>query len=200
MTSMIHSRAFNPVLYQKIRVTTDLYGVQCRVYTPVSIPSGFMNYSDIEYSPSTFLNEKLLVPKAVVFRHNNPFTGMGFSEEEQAIWSTKKIPKYSKIVVVEVSELLSFIVSEVQTTEDTRTILNTATPTASPPGNSVNQMYFKYTLVPSSSVTAGEANDIAALTSEENTQSADPAFHSSINDMNRMPQSTPNPLIKVGKL
>lgn len=185
MTSMIHSRSYNPVLFQKIRVSTELYGVVCNVYAPQAMEQGFMNYSDIVYENTVLLSTKFLIPKAVILRSQNAFTEVGFLEEDANLWSTTKIPKYSKIIVVESTEVLSFLVTDIETTEDPR----------------FNEMYYKYTLVPSSSVTAQTSSTIAAVASAEEDFIVDnPKFDSSISDVNKQSANTPSTAIKVGKL
>lgn len=183
MASMLHARSYNPVLHQKIRVSTELYGVRCKIYAPEEMGLGFMAMSELKYFDVPMKEERLLIPRAVLTRAKNPHTDIIFSEEEMYLWSVASIPRYSKVIVVE-SEILSFIVSEVESTEDSRG----------------TEMYYKYTLVPSSMVTSSDSAMIDASTVEEDSIIADPDFRASIEDSSRTPTQPPSASIKVGKL
>lgn len=189
MASMIHSRPYNPVLFQKIRVSTELYGVMCKVFYPLEMPDGFMNYSNIEYSTKS-IDVKLLIPRAVIRRHNDPFTDIEFSEEETYIWSVKEFPRYSKITVTEISSLISFIVTEIETTKDSRLTY------VRDDGDPI--LYYKYTLVPSSSILPQES--ISGIEDMEIDRIDQEEFTASIEDINKQPNNKPNSNIKVGKL
>lgn len=185
MTSMIHSRGYSPVVFQLIRVSTDLYGLLCNVFIPSNIPTGFNDYSDITYSKEIFLSQKLLIPKAVVQTLSNPYTNVAFfGEEEIFLWSTKQIPKLSKIVVVEAS-LISFLITNIETLEDTRKPLD---------------IYYKYTLVPSSSIPHESVEDLVDIIEDENSYVEDTKFNPSVTELTKTSTETQSPIIKVGKL
>lgn len=181
MTSMIHSKTYSPVLFQKIKVTTELYGVNCKVYTPMSIPEGFMAYGEILYYTEPKFESKLLIPKVVLIRNYNEFTDLAFLEEPCSIWSVIPIPKYSKILVNELTELISFIVTDIKTTEDPR----------------FKDVYYEYILSPSSSITAD--NSLEASLALTNEKSLDEDFENVMHDMNR-PALLTSSSIKVSKL
>lgn len=183
MTSMLNLRTYNPVIFQKIRVTTDLYGVKCKIFVPTLIPDGFMNYSEIEYSDEPFSEEKLLIPKAVIRRSNNQFNEIEFAESEFELWTLKHIPRYSKLLITETTALLSFIISEIQVTKDSRS----------------DNSYYKYTLVPSSSVVNIDDEVDSAIEAEAVVEE-DENFTPSIEAINKQPQLPPSSIIKVGKL
>lgn len=181
---MLWSKAYSPVIYQKIKVSTDLYGVLCRVYYPERIPNQIISFGDIIYSLNTFIESKLLIPKSVLFRNTNSFSEIGFFGDAVFIWSVLKIPKYSKVIIVENIDLLSFTITEIEATEDIRD----------------KGIYFRYTLVPSTTVTINEELEISSNISLDQELLADPEFSQSIKELNITPSNMPSKNIKVGKL
>jgi len=184
MTSIIHSKSYSPVVYQKIRVSTDLYGVMCKIYTPDKIDSGLMQYGNIVYSSTPFMNEKLLIPKAVLFNSKNPYTDIGFFEESTLVLSTISIPRFSKILVTDTAELLSFIISDIETLKDSR----------------YKEVYYKYILTSTSTVVKDIDLELSNVILDESIISSDPDFSSSINSINKEPIISRSPLIKSNKL
>lgn len=156
----------------------------CRVYNPVRMEQGFMSYSELEYSETPLLEIKLLIPKVVISRTSNPYTDISFLEEAVDLWSTTAIPRYSKVIVRELTELFSFIITDIQTTEDPRGV----------------NMYYKYTLTPSSSVTSTSQDVLDAVVAVDETIENSDAFVSSISDINKASSVRRDPTIKVGKL
>jgi hypothetical protein len=178
--------SLSKVMYQKIRVATNLYGVNCNVHYPSTMGAGFMNYSDIQYDTNPdILNQKFLIPKAVLVRNNNSYTQLGYLVEDGEIflWSAIQIPRYSKIIVNELYELFSFIVSEIEFTEEIRS----------------QNIYYKYTIVPSASITVNEIPLITEIASLEESQQPS-AIVTEEQDINKVSTITPNTSIIIGRV
>jgi len=184
INSMIFTKSAIPIIYQKIRIGTKLHGVDCTVYYPEVLPDGFQNYGDILYSTTPFLEDKLLIPKVVEQYSKNPDSQMIFMEEDVIMWSSHIIPRFSKIVVNENISLLSFIISSIETFKDTRD----------------KSVFYKYTLVPSSSVPNESGNDVLEVVEEENKKLSDSEFEPSIVGINKISTIVQNSKIRFNRL
>lgn len=190
----LHSRPLSPLQYQKIRVATNLYGVDCRVYAPQSMPNGFMNYSGLTYIPDPVYEGRLLIPAIQIRRTYNAPSNFEFMDEQVMMWANINFPRYSKVIVPEYNEILSFIIVEAVRTKDIRQ------------DNSTNifdyneeAIYYKYELITSSAFNQEEA-ELVQDTSEEYEEDliTDEEFESSIEDINK--RSKKEPIIKSNKL
>lgn len=184
MSSMDLSNAFKSVSQAALIASTNLWGVNVKVFTPLDLnDSGFQNYGDIRYSETPVFEGKLLVPELIEKYSVNSNTNLDYFEDKYTIWSPILFPRMSKIQVLEDQIITSGIINEVNKMSANRSTI----------------IYYKYDIIPSSSfvkqIDLSDSEDF-----ELDIVNANQGFLESINGEITLPTSTPSTSIKYNKL
>lgn len=174
---MHYTLGLDKVVSVNIKYATLLYGVNVEIYAPVDDFDGALQaYGDLKYSREPVYDGKLLIPEYLYRNSANSYASGDFTEDTYSAYSRNLYPKFSKVVVTEVKDLLSFIIVDTQDFRD----------------SSQKELYYTYKLIPSSQLLNrdGSIQNLSEVQEYKEDTLLDDPDYLSITDLNQISDSS----------
>lgn len=134
---MHYTPGLSKLINVNLKYATKIYGVNVEIYAAVNDnDSGLQSYGDVKYSDEPIYTGKLLIPEYLYRESQNPYGFSDFTDTTFTAYTREKLPRLSKVIITEIKDLVSFIISDAKDSRD----------------SSLATLFYTYTLIPSSQI------------------------------------------------
>lgn len=183
---MHYTLGLDKLVNVNLKYATKLYGVNVEVYPAMNdLNSGLQSYGDVKYSETSIYSGKLLIPEYLYRVSNNPYGFSDFTDTQFSAFSKIQFPKFSKVIITEIRDLVSFIISDAKDTRD----------------SSLATIFYEYTLIPSSQILVRpELDNLKDVMEDQEDQELDQEFNKFLQANNEQSNTPVESQVKYKRL